>query len=298
MSNIKSILFLLAIISIVLSCDAFMDEEVNKSSHESSLELSKNNPFNFIVIGHAYPVLFQGTEDQKNRYVQEIKKQQPEALLFGGDALLGLYDEEDKGQESIEKLKGQFQQLENYFSDLDIPIWIAPGNHELVTLPGHYKDMTALFEDRFGALYYERKLGDYSFYMLNTVNVSSDFNSYKYTIGQEQINWLKAKLESNASSQNFILLHHPLWYAGEKLNPSNGIMPDYDWNAKIHPYLKNKVDYVFGGDGGYYGNLLFNEKVDNVNYYVTGSNKDRASFLNVQVSDEGVEVIPHFIYMK
>lgn len=283
--------------SLFLACNN--SGQIQPNSDKKQIEdPGKEENFNFAFIGHSYPVLFNGSEEQVNRFIGEVEKCQPDAIIFGGDAILGLYDQENKGMESIDALMKQYEQLKNLFSHIEAPIWIAPGNHELVTLPGLYKEMEELFNKKFGGLYYAEKIANNSFFMLNTVNISLDHNSYEYSFNEKQINWLAKELESSSSNHNFVFIHHPLWYAGDFLHPGNGTMPAFDWQSKIHPLLNEKVQFVFAGDGGYYGNLLFHERINGINYYVSGSNKDRASFLDIQIIEDKIDVQPHFVSMR
>ncbi|NQY11010.1 MAG: metallophosphoesterase [Flavobacteriales bacterium] len=264
----------------------------------SIAQIEKADLSSFVVIGHCYPLLTEGNPDQVKRFIEKIEELKPQAIIFTGDAIMGLYGDKVPTDSVSSVLQSQFSKLILQFSKLNVPIWMAPGNHELVSPQRGYEVIEKEYLNRFESLYHTKTLNGNSFIMLNTINVRADYKKYKYTIDEEQADWLEKELSDIATENNFIFLHHPLWYSGGSVNPSNGKMPEYPWFNKIHPLLKGKVNYVFAGDGGFYGNLLFYEKVDNVHYYISGSDKRRASFLEVVVSDSDVDVRPHFIPME
>ena len=118
-----------------------------------------------------------------------------------------------------------------------------------------------------------------------------------YTISDNQAKWLEEELASDAHA-TFTFVHHPLWYSGYTNHPANSGSIDYPWMGRIHPILNGQVAYVFAGDGGGQGGFMFYEKLDQVDYYLTGSRTGVATFLHVAVNGNDTSVLPYFLDLQ
>ena len=255
----------------------------------------------FVVLSHIYPLLFGGDPSDMDRMLNEIRNCSPDILILTGDIIKGSWNVREWKPEMFEdnealreSLNAQWDYVYSVFERLNIPVWIAPGNHDISSyIPGYREITRDVFSHRVGEPFHAKRFGDYDFIFLNTV--LSDAEKETYGLDEKQIQWLRGGIGSPLLKTGFVFLHHPLWYGGLQIQPGNVNMEASGWMQEVHPYLREKVKYVFAGDGGDRWNFLFYEIRDDVHYYVNGSGRSGVSFLHVVAGEDGIQVKPHFL---
>ncbi len=260
-----------------------------------------NNTVSFVVLSHIYPLLFSGNQSDIDRLINEIKGCSPDILILPGDIIEGTWNSREWKEhtfDSEESLQGflnnQWDEVLSILDRLDVPIWIAPGNHDISSYtPGYMDIVREVFVSRAGEPFHAKSFKNYGFLFLNT-NIS-DSTGTKYSLDEEQVQWLKDELSSSSHKADFLFLHHPVWYGGLRVHPGNTNMEPFDWMQEVHPILSEKVKFVFAGDGGTRFNFLFYEIRDDIHYYVNGSGRYGVSFLHILAGEAGIKVNPHFL---
>jgi 3',5'-cyclic AMP phosphodiesterase CpdA len=253
-------------------------------------------------------VLFGADRSDIERLVQEIKKCDPDVLILPGDIVPGTWNVRTPGENTYDtydelrdSLDRQWDFVFEIFAPLDVPVWISPGNHDITSYTPDYRALVReVYTRRGGQPFHEKRLGAYRFLFLNTTLMTKD-DSKVAGLDHEQLEWLRNGLDVPSSTVNFLFLHHALWYAGLERNPSNATgkkMVPLDWMQTVHPSLRGKVEFVFAGDGGQFGNHLFFEVRDDIHYYVNGCGKYGSSFLHVIADGKRIEVDPHFVQIR
>ena len=257
-----------------------------------------------MILSHIYPLLFSGNQSNIDRLINEIKNCSPDILILTGDIIKGTWNIQKwkpdifNSEEILrDSLNYQWDKVFSIFNRLSIPIWIAPGNHDISSYTSKYRDITReIFIKKVGKPYFVKSYKSYNFLFLNTT--ISNSTEIKYGLDKAQIRWLKDKLSLSSCKASFLLLHHPIWYGGFQIHPGNVNMEPSNWMQEVHPLLLDKVKIVFAGDGGDRHNFLFYEIRDNVYYYVNGSGRDGISFLHIFIGKEGIKINPHFLDIR
>lgn len=199
--------------------------------------------FNFIVMGDPQPEEPPLEEPEVFRQIlREIEYLRPDCILLNGDLIRGF-------AEDTTQLRLQWDGFQAAVRGIDIPILIAPGNHDVWDTTSERE-----FRRRTGNLYFSKDFGPLHFIMLDSYEVG-----HLNIIDHLQLEWLKLDLEQHRQSEHiFIGLHAPLWAYGEHSN----------WMAEVHPLLKKyDVRAVFAGHWHIYQR---SDIVDGVRYYVSG----------------------------
>ncbi|MFC1712009.1 metallophosphoesterase family protein, partial [Patescibacteria group bacterium] len=189
----------------------------------------------FVVAGHIYP----GVEypDVLESFVSQVNETKPDAVFILGDSV-------KRGTEK------EWQILNQYLSQIEVPFFFVPGNHDL------HGGSTAskLWMEHVGYLHKSVIIGDYKFILLN-----SSPNLIKYELSKEEIEFLKKELEDYQNfKQVFLMFHHELW-----------LYPHINWEEKLYPIVKGKVTNVFSGNSGSYFFSKFSYD-KNLKYYLIG----------------------------
>lgn len=143
-----------------------------------------------------------------------------------------------------------WQQVEAELAGLNIPAYYVMGNHDANVIG------KAVFEDKFGGLYYAFDYGKERFVILNSIEADR-------AISPNQLIFLKGQLETlpDTVKNVFIFFHEVIWNSHEKykgvLSNSRSRydqMVDYSnyWD-EVHPLLEqytNKKIFVMAGDVG------------------------------------------------
>lgn len=263
----------------------------------------------FVVLSHIYPVLFDGDQSDIEILLREIEKCAPDVLILPGDIIPGNWNVREPGPKTFasddELRNALYRQWDTVFETFDalgLPVWICPGNHDITSATPRYRDIVRdVYTTRVGQAFHKQQLGNYRFLFLNTALAEWQNERVEAGLDSTQIQWLTHELESSSPTVDFLFLHHALWYAALRTNPSNARgdkMAPIDWMRTVHSLLVGKVGFVFAGDGGQYGNHLFYEIRDDVHYYVNGSGAHGLSFLHVTAQGDRIVVNPHFLQIE
>jgi 3',5'-cyclic AMP phosphodiesterase CpdA len=165
-------------------------EERNPWSH---LRLNNDQEtFRFAIIsdrtgGHRAQIFSQA--------VERLNLMQPEFVMSVGDLIEGYTDDKDK-------LAGEWKEFQTYISQLQMPFFYVPGNHDVSKLG------EKTWKEKFGRRYYHFVYKNVLFLML----CADDPNARLGRISDEQIAFVKKTLEDNKAVQwTIVALHRPLW---------------------------------------------------------------------------------------
>lgn len=183
--------------------------------------------------------------------VREINLIHPDFVIIVGDVIYG-------GERDLAKLKGQWADFLAVYNRFEIPVFIAPGNHEMQTLSrpkSGNPDAQILYMMYFGRLFYAFAYGNSLFIVLDTDVVGSAAE-----ISGKQLEWLKRILDlSKNYTHTFVFMHRPIVsYAGASL------LNNY---YKVLPLLlQYNVTAVFQG----HNHAYYFREVNGTLFYVTG----------------------------
>jgi serine/threonine-protein phosphatase CPPED1 len=128
--------------------------------------------------------------------VQQLNLLQPEFVLSVGDLIEGY-------TEDPEKLAAEWKEFQGYASQLQMPFFYVPGNHDVTNL---FQEKA--WKEKFGRRYYCFVYKQVLFLILNSDDPPGKVGS----IGPEQIAFVKETLEKNAAVRHTIAaVHRPLW---------------------------------------------------------------------------------------
>ena len=207
------------------------------STHFISEAQTDSILYSFVVAGHTYGtpgidnVGFHPPFKAKFTYIQG--RPEIEFVVLTGDVIPSESDSKD------------WDEIDADIEELDIPFYIAVGNHDIENRP--------LFENRYGSTYYE-------FIYKNDLIIVLDPNIDCWDISGDQLLFLQNAVESNYRDVDniFVFFHQLLWQ--EPNNIYQNLMPNSYLDRKdninfwtvIEPIfnaLPNEV-YFFSGDLG------------------------------------------------
>ena len=192
----------------------------------NSISSEKTYGTRFIVAGHLYPI----TKDEKKlkNFADKVNKYNPDYIFILGDS--GLHN-----KETFKKFKDLFKSK----------LFFAPGEQELKKSSENYKENVGYYD-----LLLEEK--DVRFLILNS---SSSAKDLKKNISQ----FLK---EDFNQGPTVILTNHRIW--DDTLLSKKPLQHDKSYYfAEIYPLIKNKVKYIFAGNGK---RQYFRDIEDDVSY--------------------------------
>ena len=199
--------------------------------------------FNFVVMGDPQPEEPPLEEPEVFRQIlREVESLRPDCVLINGDLIRGFA--EDGTQRRL-----QWDGFQEAIRGIDIPILVAPGNHDVWDTTSEQE-----FRRRTGNLYFSEDFGPVHFIMLDGYEIG-----HVNRIEQTQLEWLKLDLQQHRQSEHiFVGVHSPLWAYGDYSN----------WMADVHPLLKQyNVRAVFAG---HWHIFQRSDIIDGVRYYVSG----------------------------
>ncbi|MEL7530075.1 MAG: sugar-binding protein [Bacteroidota bacterium] len=196
----RPLLFLLALLpyfSLLAQAPARIiiesDAEVNPWNH---LEVNnKAENFQFIIVtdrtGGLRPGIF-------HKAIGKINLLQPEFVMSVGDLITGYTT--DSAQ-----IDREWDEFQSYISELDMPFFYVPGNHDYINEVMEYK-----WKERFGKDYYHFIYQDVLFLCLNTEEQKR--GSRRGYIGPEQVAYTEKVLAENPEVRwTMVFMHQPLW---------------------------------------------------------------------------------------
>lgn len=241
-----------------------------------SLKPAPGNTFTFIVAGDNRPD--NATDKQPPTPAQIFAAAKTEGaafLVWTGDTIYGLDDADPVG------IGKQYQEFFTLAAAAGVPVFNAPGNHEMDVKVKHDKDRkeigSAAMEDLYrtnmgiakgGAIYGAFSYANARFILLNSEEIpptgvtrspmavvdSTDgtgkVNLDPGYISKEQMDWLKSELAANKATHTFIFMHHPI-------KPEKSDMGLDEKNAKdlVKQFAKyQNISYVFASHEHLYYN--------------------------------------------
>lgn len=215
------------------------------------------SPDNTLVfVGHIYPKTAARYKNQDNErpllYLTEIiDNTPPKQIIFGGDNVVS---PSDAALKHLLKLKQRLKTNTRF----------VIGNHD-----GYWD--TLIKKPIFSSIYHQRywyeDVNNVRLIYLHTINKKG-----KYTIDEEQLNFLAKTLDPTQYRYALIFQHHALWAGADKYSneSSRVIKAKTLWKNKMLPLMKRgNVQAVFAGDGGNRaeGQMI---KLDTIPHYLTG----------------------------
>ncbi|HLI49813.1 MAG TPA: metallophosphoesterase [Chthonomonas sp.] len=177
----------------------------------------------------------------------EVALLRPNFVLWTGDTIYGTDD-------TIPEAEREYEAFLKAAALAEVPIYNAPGNHEIHDRP----EMAKLYEQRMGRLYGSFDYGGVHFIALNT----ADFGM-KGGVGAEQMQWLQQDLEANKNAGLIVVFtHYPLF----PKNADEGFADSANRDALHRLFVQYGVKYVFSG----HEHLYYTSVHDGIHYIVSG----------------------------
>ncbi len=210
-----------------------MMDEVNPWTN---LKINRHdNQFQFVIVsdrtgGHRSGVF--------SRAVHQINLLQPEFIVSVGDLVEG-------GGISYEDYDRQWKEFQNFTSQLTMPFFYVPGNHDASHNRGVVK-----WQDKFDKLYHSFVYKDVLFLCLNSndgpaqrrEDAAEDDFRYRTGIGEQQRAFIRKTLEMHAKVRwTLVFLHHPVWAVRDPQR-----LEENGW-AEVEGMLKDRDYTVFCG---------------------------------------------------
>jgi len=230
---------LLLILTFVLGCETWPNSsdvpvlqtdphlEADASPWTSLNPSDSNADFDFVVIsdrtgGHREGVFAEA--------MKKVNLVQPAFVMSVGDLIEGYSEDKDE-------LVGQWDEIAEMVSPLQMPFFYVAGNHDMSNAV-----MSQLWKDRFGPSYYSFTYKDVLFVVLNSELFGMVSDPRRPVPGpesqEEQMRWLDDVLSENSSRRyTFVIIHQPLW-DNPRLHP--------DWK-KVEGWLGSRPYTVFAG---------------------------------------------------
>ncbi|MCG9128079.1 metallophosphoesterase [Candidatus Poribacteria bacterium] len=179
-----------------------------------------------------------------DRAIDEINILKPDFAIMVGDLIQG-------DTTSVERLDEEWKEFWEHQSDLVIPFFPLPGNHDITN-----RVMYDYWKRNIGRTYSAFTYKDCLFLMLNTEEWHAVDDEWTNWFGEEQIEYVKSQLTQHANVRHtFVLLHRPLW-----------LQKDSGWEL-IDTALGEREYTVFAG---HYHNLTLHTRNDR-RYFVLGA---------------------------
>ena len=208
--------------------------------------------FRFAVFGDNRPAnsMFPQPEPFKE-LIKEVNIIHPNFSVLIGDIIYGYHC--DMG-----RIKLQWTEFLKVYHSSIIPIFVAPGNHEVQTESSPNSgnpDAQALYIMNLGKPYYSFTVGNSYFIILDT-----DIVGEADEITGKQLEWLRNELNKADSYKHvFIFMHRPIvsYPGADMLNDNNEI---------LNLLLKHRVEIVFQA----HNHVFYYEMINGTKFYVTG----------------------------
>ena len=219
-----------------------------------------------------------------DRAIDEINILKPDFAIMVGDLIQG-------DTTSVERLDEEWKEFWEHQSNLVIPFFPLPGNHDITN-----RVMYDYWKRNIGRTYSAFTYKNCLFLMLNTEEWHAVDGEWTNWFGEDQIEYVKSQLTKHSNVRHtFVLLHRPLW-----------LQKDSGWEL-IETALGEREYTVFAG---HYHNLTLHTRNDR-RYFVLGATGggftpkeikeigafDHYSLVNVDNKDINIAIIePGNIY--
>ena len=270
--NRRSFIFLLLISLLVVSC--------KKENELAKYPGPKTKSYSFFVAGHTYGAAGVDNIGLHPPFLEsfDLIRSWPslDMGILTGDVVSTGADMED------------WDEVASNLDDLEMPIYIAPGNHDVEDRP--------LFESLFGNPYYSWKRDNDLFIVL-------DPNLDGWNISGAQLTFLQETLDSNAqqSSNIFVFFHQLIWWDEDNifgqiaLNSTEGRNEPVNFWTDVEP-LFHALDtpvIMFAGDMGaaWWAHDVMYFTYDNIQLVGSGMGEGPGdNFIIVDVTPYGVKL--------
>ena len=200
--------------------------------------------FTFVVFGDNRPAEGEPQPDTIVKIFAEIKARRPAFALSLGDVIEGKPDSDAPAEYDI--IRRQFRDFLNLAEKAGVPIFNAPGNHEMDDhddVPSEH--MHELYRRYVAPAYGAFTYGNSRFICLNTEDVPPPNTppppadeEFSY-ISPRQLRQLKEDLDANRDKAHiFIAMHYPLRALDE--GP-----PDSKWDDRLNPADREALTKLF-----------------------------------------------------
>ncbi len=136
-----------------------------------------------------------------SRAVEQLNLLQPQFVISVGDLIEGY-------KEDLGKLKEEWREFQGYVTQLQMPFFFVPGNHDLANLTEE-----KLWKEKFGRRYYHFVYRNVLFLMLNSEDPPGVSSGH---FSEEQIAFVRRTLDENRDVRwTIVALHKPVWAGGD-----------------------------------------------------------------------------------
>ena len=211
--------------------------------------------FSFVVAGHVRGNSDAALHPRLDELLDEIARLEPDLLFLTGDMIWGSLPQTLTDRSVVE---GQWRRLDAKLSELGIPAYRVPGNHDI-----HDPITRDVFMERYGK--YPRSVvhGNARFFLLNSTYTPKGDEPVpvRLKMGKTlrldaaQVRFIRDELSAKTYDHEFLLMHHVLWWH-----------EDDPWWEEVHPLLvEHGVRAVLAGDLG--PTMYTHLQRDGVEYY-------------------------------
>ncbi len=235
----------------------------------ASVAAAHGDTVRFAVLGDRTGSHVPGAYEQ---IVTEVERLKPDFVVTVGDMIQGYEDDPAR-------LEPQWEEYKSIVSDLSMPIYFTPGNHDISN-----DGAEEPYRRHIGEPYHSFDVGSLHFVVLDTSRWSSSTS-----LPSVQLDWLARDLEKNRDAgRTFVLFHKPFWYG----TVSDG-----------KPGILHKRFSEFGVDAVFTGHLheYFSAEYDGILYTSVGRSGAGShpglldigyNFVWVTVDEKGVSISP------
>lgn len=199
--------FIIAVISIVISCTTQQKERVK----------SENN-FSFVFMTDIHVEPERHATEGLLQAIDTINKMAPDFVLTGGDNIMDALGQNWERSDSLYNL------FEKTIGNLKMPVYSTMGNHEVF---GLYKQSgispennfygKKLYENRIAKRYYSFDHKNWHFIVLDGIGITEDRHYFGH-VDSVQVEWLKKDLASVEKDKPIaVSIHIPLLSIGEQI---------------------------------------------------------------------------------
>ena len=138
---------------------------------------------------------------------------------------------------------GLYERHNRLMSQMGIPIWNVPGNHDLNLESPNYDYATQTYKSVFGPDYYSFDYGQVHFLALNNVGFKGKDKGYEGQIDARQMQWIENDLKDVPTDKLIMIITHiPLiTYASDRTFPKNINTTNFNELLKV----LSRFEYVY-----------------------------------------------------
>nr|XP_026692628.1 serine/threonine-protein phosphatase CPPED1-like isoform X2 [Ciona intestinalis] len=134
-----------------------------------------------------------------DKFVEAVNQINPEFVFLGGD-ITNAYPGDNLRELQLKSLSKSFKSLKR-----DIPILVAPGNHDIGDVPT--PESVGMYTSVFGDDYYSFWVGGVFYIVINSQYYKNDSETKE--LSNKQCKWLDEQLKSASGSRVIVISHIP-----------------------------------------------------------------------------------------